>query len=172
MVASAVAAVGIGASLYSSSRASSAATEASGQQAEAARIAAELGREGLGFQQEMFDTSRADLSPYRATGGAALHTMSNMFLPGGQGMVQMQGQLNELRAQRAAMMGQEQRGAVSPVQQAAAAPGGSLPGDPAGTARSSTGTLFDPVGLTTIGPRGAGMPVNRLGEGRERATSA
>lgn len=98
----------------------SAAESAAETQAASAREAVELGREGLGFQQEMFDTSRADLAPYRATGGAALRTMSDLFIPGGQGVVQLQGQLNDLRAQRAVLAGQEQRGAAMvtpPVQQ-------------------------------------------------------
>lgn len=114
--------IGGGMSMMSASKASKAAKSAAGAQLESSRLAVELGREGLGFQQEMFDTSRADLAPYRATGGAALGTLNNMFIPGGQGMVQLQGRLNELRAQREVMMGQEQRGAVSPVQQMAAAP--------------------------------------------------
>ncbi len=107
MVAAAGIAVAVGGAVLSSQAAKKAASTQSASSAEAVA----LGREGLRFQQELFDTSRADLSPYRATGGAALHTMSNMFLPGGQAMVQLQGRLNELRAQRAALAGQEQRGA-------------------------------------------------------------
>ncbi len=114
MVAAAVAVGGAAVSLYSSSQASGAARDAAGAQLESSRLAVELGREGLGFQQEMFDVGRADRAPYAATGGAALHAMSNMFLPGGQPMVQLQGRLNDLRAQRATMARQEQGGAAQP----------------------------------------------------------
>ena len=155
---------GVG-SIIGGSMASSAAKDASGAQLESSRLAAELGREGLGFQQEMFDVGRADRAPYAATGGAALHTMSNMFLPGGQGMVQLQGQLNELRAQRATMAGQEQRGAVPPVQQAAAAPG-------AFTQTDAAGRSFGPANLVRQTGPDSGLPVNTRGDLRERASSA
>ena len=152
-------------SIIGGSQASGAAEDAAGAQVESARIAAELGREGLGFQQEMFDTSRADLSPYRATGGAALRTMSDMFIPGGQSVVQLQSQLNDLKAQRAVLAGQEQRGAVSPVQQAAADPG-------AFTQTDSFGRSFGPANLVRQTGSDSGLPVNRRGELRERASSA
>ena len=74
-------AAGIGAvgSLLGGSEAAGAAEDASGAQVEAARIAAELGRETLGFQKEAFNATRgdqwdafsfnrADTAPYRATG--------------------------------------------------------------------------------------------------------
>ncbi len=124
MVMAAVAAVGVGASLYGSSQASSAAKKAAGIQAQSSEAAVQLGREGLGFQQEMFDTSRSDLAPWQASGGAALNTMNNMFIPGGQATVQLQGRLNDLRAQRAVLAQTGIRGnqAAPPVQQAAQTP--------------------------------------------------
>ena len=94
---------GVG-SLIGGSQAAGAAEDASGAQVEAARIAADVSREALGFQREVYNVGRADLAPYRATGAGALQTMNNMFLPGGQPMVQMQGRLNELRAERARLM--------------------------------------------------------------------
>ncbi len=90
-------------SLFGGSKAAGAAEDAAGVQAQSAREAIALGREGLGFQQEMFDTSRADLAPWRNTGGAALGPLADMFIPGGQSFVQMQGQLNDLKAQRAVL---------------------------------------------------------------------
>ncbi len=107
--------IGAGASLIGGSKTAKAAESAAGTQVEAARIAAELGREALGFQKETFEVGRADLAPYRATGAGALQTMNNMFLPGGQAMVQMQGRLNELRAQRARLM--SRAGAPQPAPQ-------------------------------------------------------
>ncbi len=95
--------LGAGASLIGGSMASSAAKKAAGAQEEAAREAVALGREGLDFQKEVFDISRADLDPYRASGAAALGTLNSLFIPGGQPVVQMQSQLNDLRAQRAVL---------------------------------------------------------------------
>ena len=100
---------GIG-SIIGGSQAAGAAKDASQAQVEAARIAAGVQREALDFQKETFDVSRADLDPYRATGGAALHTMSDMFIPGGQSVVQMQSRLNDLRARRAVLARQENEG--------------------------------------------------------------
>ncbi len=96
--------IGAAGSLIGGSQAAGAAEDASDAQVRAAEIAAGVGREALGFQREMYDVGRADLAPYRASGAGALQTMNNMFLPGGHSMVQMQGQLNELRAQRARLM--------------------------------------------------------------------
>ncbi len=108
-------------SLFGGSQAADAAEDAAGVQAQSAREAIALGREGLGFQQEMFDTSRADLAPWRDSGTAALGTMNNMFLPGGQPGVQLQGRLNDLRAQRAVLARTGDQ-AAPPVQQAAQTP--------------------------------------------------
>jgi hypothetical protein len=77
-----------------------AAEDAAEAQAASADKAIALGREGLAFQQEMFDVNRADTDPYRASGTAALGTINDLFIPGGQNMVQMHSQLNELRARR------------------------------------------------------------------------
>ncbi len=94
---------GIG-SLIGGSMTSDAAGDASDAQVRAAEIAAGVSREALGFQKEVYNVGRADLAPYRATGAGALQTMNNMFLPGGHPMVQMQGRLNELRAEKARLM--------------------------------------------------------------------
>ncbi len=109
------------AGIASASIQADAAEDAARMQQESAREAVQLGREGLGFQQEMFDVSRADLAPYRASGAAALGTLNSLFIPGGQPVVQMQGQLNDLRAQRAvlARTGNQE---APPVQQAAQTP--------------------------------------------------
>ncbi len=115
---------GIG-SIIGGSMASDAASDASGAQVEAARLAVELGREGLDFQKETFDVSRADLDPYRASGGAALGTLNDLFIPGGQGVVQMHSRLNELRARRAMLA---RTGGQAPVQ----APAQSAPPSPGG----------------------------------------
>lgn len=103
---------GIG-SLIGGSQAAGAAEDASDAQVRAAEVAAGVSREALGFQKEMYNVGRADLAPYRATGAGALQTMNNMFLPGGNSMVQMQGRLNELRAQRARLMSAGPPAAVS-----------------------------------------------------------
>lgn len=95
--------IGGATSLIGGSQAAGAAKDAAGAQVEAARLAVELGREGLDFQKETFDISRADLAPYRASGGAALGTLNDLFIPGGQGVVQMHSRLNELRARRAVL---------------------------------------------------------------------
>ena len=95
--------IGAGASLIGGAMSADAAEDASDAQVRAAEIAAGVQREGLAFQKEMFDTSRADLSPWRATGGAALNTMSDLFIPGGQPRVRLQNQLNELMARRAVL---------------------------------------------------------------------
>ncbi len=155
--------IGGGVSLIGGAQASSAAEDAAGAQLESSRLAVELGREGLGFQQEMSDTSRADLAPWRATGAAALGPLANMFIPGGRGVVQLQGRLNELRAQREVMMGQERRGTAlqpPPVQQAA---------DPgAFTQTDSLGRSFGPNLVRQSGPD-RGLPVNSGGWLREKA---
>ncbi len=101
LVGPAIGAIG---SLIGGSQAAGAAEDASGAQVEAARIAAGVSREALGFQREMYNVGRADLAPYRNTGAGALQTMNNMFLPGGHPMVQLQGRLGELRAERARLM--------------------------------------------------------------------
>ena len=87
--------------LFSGLSSADAAEDASDAQVRAALIAADVQREGLDFTREVYDVGRADYSPYRASGTGALQTMNNMFLPGGHEMVQMQGRLNELRAQQA-----------------------------------------------------------------------
>lgn len=80
----------------------------------------ELGNRGLDFQErafdigrvfteESYDTARADTAPYRATGTAALGTLNRLFIPGGQNVVALHGKLNELRALRGQMMGQQRR---------------------------------------------------------------
>ncbi len=97
-------AIGAVGSLIGGSQAAGAAEDASDAQVRAAAIAAGVSREALGFQREMYNVGRADFAPYRASGAGALQTMNNMFLPGGHSMVQMQGRLNELRAQRARLM--------------------------------------------------------------------
>ncbi len=97
-------AIGAIGSLIGGSQAAGAAEDASDAQVRAAEVAAGVSREALGFQREMYNVGRADLAPYRATGAGALQTMNNMFLPGGHPMVQMQGRLSELRAQRARLM--------------------------------------------------------------------
>jgi hypothetical protein len=120
--------IGGAASLIGGSQAAGAAEDASDAQVRAAQIAADLGREGLAFQQEMFDTSRADLAPWRASGTAALGVMNDLFIPGGQGVVQMQSRLNELRARRAVLArtggagGAGAAAPTTPVQQAAGGP--------------------------------------------------
>ncbi len=91
-------------SLIGGSQAAGAAEDASDAQVRAAEVAAGVSREALGFQREMYNVGRADLAPYRATGAGALRYMNQMFIPGGHPMVQMQGRLNELRAQRARLM--------------------------------------------------------------------
>ena len=90
-----------GISLWAGSQASDAAGDASDAMVRAAEIAAGESRNALAFTKEAYNVGRADLAPYRATGAGALQTMNNMFLPGGHPMVQMQGRLNDLRAQRA-----------------------------------------------------------------------
>ncbi len=105
MVASLIGpAIGAIGSMIGGSQAAGAAEDASDAQVQAAQVAAGVSREALGFQREMYNVGRADLAPYRASGAGALQTMNQMFLPGGHGMVQMQGRLNELRAQRARLM--------------------------------------------------------------------
>ena len=113
--------IGGAASLIGGSQAAGAAEDASDAQVRAAQIAADLGREGLAFQKETFDVSRADLDPYRASGAAALGTLNNLFIPGGQGVVQMQSRLNDLRARRAVLgrTGNQAAAPAAPVQQAA-----------------------------------------------------
>ncbi len=96
--------IGAVGSLIGGSQAAGAAEDASDAQVRAAEVAAGVSREALGFQKEMYNVGRADLSPYRASGAGALQTMNQMFIPGGHPMVQMQGRLNELRAQRARLM--------------------------------------------------------------------
>ena len=97
-------AIGAVGSLIGGSQAAGAAEDASDAQVQAAQVAAGVSREALGFQREMYNVGRADLAPYRASGAGALQTMNQMFIPGGHAMVQMQGQLGELRAQRARLM--------------------------------------------------------------------
>ena len=97
-------AIGAVGSLIGGSQAAGTAEDAAGAQVRAAEIAAGLGREALGFQREVYNVGRADQAPYRASGAGALQTMNQMFIPGGHPMVQMQGRLNELRAQRARLM--------------------------------------------------------------------
>ena len=96
--------ISAGASLLGGALSSRSSSKAADTQVEAARIAAEVDREALGFTREMYNVGRADLAPYRATGAGALQTLNQMFIPGGHPMVQMQGRLNELRAQRARLM--------------------------------------------------------------------
>jgi hypothetical protein len=90
-----------GISLFAGSQAAGAAEDASQAMVRAAEIAAGESRNALAFTKEAYNVGRADLAPYRATGAGALQTMNQMFIPGGHQMVQLQGQLNELRAQRA-----------------------------------------------------------------------
>ena len=141
--------IGGAASLIGGSQAAGAAKDAAGAQVEAARIAAELGREGLDFQKETFDVSRADLAPYRATGTGALQTMNNLFLPGGHPMVQLQGQLNDLRARRAVLArGGEQSTPVQPTDGATAdADGSFLSNFEKSYRRQFTGEASDPLGI-------------------------
>ena len=96
---------------------SSSASKASDAQVQAAQIAADLGREGLDFQKETFDVNRADTDPFRASGTAALGTLNDLFIPGGQNVVQMHSRLNALRAQREILARSGQQPA--PVQQPA-----------------------------------------------------
>lgn len=120
--------IGLGTSLIGGAMASDAAGEAADAQVEAARIGADVEREAIGFSKGAFDVSRADLAPYRASGGAALGTLNEMFIPGGQSVVRMQGRLGELRARRAVLdstlnVGQPAPAAApAPVQQAAPRP--------------------------------------------------
>lgn len=107
------------ASIASAGIQASAAEDAAESQAESADKAIALGREGLDFQKEMFDVNRADTDPYRASGTAALGTLNNLFIPGGQGVVQMQSRLNELRARRAVLARAGPQPEQAPVQQAA-----------------------------------------------------
>ena len=97
--------IGGGLSLLGGHESSNAASDAAQAQVQAAQIAAGVNREALGFQKDVYNTNRADLAPYRATGGAALGTLSNMFIPGGQDVVSLYAKLNELRAQRAQLAG-------------------------------------------------------------------
>lgn len=138
---------GIG-SLIGGSQAAGAAEDASEAQVRAAEIAAGVSREALGFQREVYNVGRADLAPYRATGAGALQTMNQMFLPGGHPMVQMQGQLNELRAQRARLMGGE--GVAAPAQAPVTGAGGSLP---APSTFTGTGASNLAGGLRSMGLR-------------------
>jgi len=143
--------IGAGASLIGGSMASDAAEDASDAQVRAAEIAAGVQREGLAFSKEAFDIGRADLAPYRATGTGALQTMNNLFLPGGHPMVQLQGQLNDLRARRAVLA----RGGGQPTP----APGGAsadASADAGGNflrnfetayRRQFTGEASDPLGI-------------------------
>ena len=115
---------GVG-SIIGGSQAADAAEDGSDAQVRAAEVAAGVQREALGFQREVYDVGRADLAPYRATGATALRTMNNMFLPGGQPVVQMQGRLNELRAERARLMSAPQLGGdLNPAAGAGALVGG------------------------------------------------
>ena len=115
--------IGGGASIIGGLLGSDAAEEASDAQVRAAEIAAGVQREGLAFSKEVFDVGRADTAPYRATGTGALGVMNNLFLPGGQTMVDMQERLNELRA-RQAVLARTGAQATTPEQAgAAAAPG-------------------------------------------------
>ena len=103
----------------------SAAEDAAEAQAGSAREAIALGREGLAFQQEMFDVNRADTGPYRASGTAALGTINDLFIPGGQSTVQMHSRLNELRARREVLArtgGGAPAEPATPVQQGAGGP--------------------------------------------------
>ncbi len=97
--------IGIGADIYSAYSGANAAEDAASVQQQSSAEAIALGREGLQFQKDVYNIGRADQSPYRASGSAALGTLNNMFIPGGNSMVQMQGQLNDLRAQRAQLAG-------------------------------------------------------------------
>jgi hypothetical protein len=77
--------------------------------------------------------------------------MNDLFIPGGQGVVQLQGQLNDLRAQRAVLA----RGG----EQSTPAPGGASVDASAGTGgsflsnfeqayrRQFTGEASDPLGI-------------------------
>ncbi len=99
---------------------------------ESAALQFQATREATGEIRRQYDVSRADLSPYRATGGAALHTLSNMFIPGGQNVVQMRTRLNELQARRAMLAGGQvasgpsapARARIHPSQRLASTPGG------------------------------------------------
>lgn len=89
------AAIGAAASIAGSAIASSGAKKAASTQAASADAATQVQREALQFQRETFDknfafnreiydTSRADLAPYRQAGVAALDVLVDMFIPGGQ----------------------------------------------------------------------------------------
>lgn len=110
--------IGAGASLIGGAMASDAAGDAADAQVEAARLGADVQREGIDFSKGAFDISRSDLAPYRASGGAALGALNEMFIPGGQSVVRLQGRLGELRARRAVL--DSTLDVTSPVQQAAA----------------------------------------------------
>ena len=129
-------AIGVVGSLIGGSRAADAAEEAADVQGQAAR-------ESVQLQREMYNVGRADQGPYRASGAGALQTMNNMFLPGGHPMVQMQGRLSELRAQRARLMGGgQEQAAPAPAQAPWAPPGAGFIGGEGGSGGSG-GSGFD-----------------------------
>jgi hypothetical protein len=145
--------IGAGASLIGGSMASDAAEDASDAQVRAAEIAAGVQREGLAFSKEAFDIGRADLAPWRASGTSALGVMNDLFIPGGEGVVQLQGQLNDLRAQRAVLArGGEQSTPVQPAGAASApasapASGSFLNNFETAYRRQFTGEASDPLGI-------------------------
>jgi hypothetical protein len=145
--------IGAGASLIGGSMASGAAEDASDAQVRAAEIAAGVQREGLAFSKEAFDIGRADLAPWRASGTSALGVMNDLFIPGGQGVVQLQGQLNDLRAQRAVLArggGQStsaQPAGVGSTTAAAGVSGSFLSNFEKSYRRQFTGEASDPLGI-------------------------
>jgi hypothetical protein len=143
--------IGAGASLIGGSQAAGAAEDASDAQVRAAEIAAGVQREGLAFSKEVFDIGRADLAPWRASGTSALGVMNDLFIPGGQGVVQLQGQLNDLRAQRAVLARGSEQSTPAPggaSADASAAAGGSFLSNFEQTYRRQfTGEASDPLGI-------------------------
>lgn len=71
-IGSAIGIAGVGASLFGASKASSAAKGAANTQAAAAAQAAQVQQAAIDDSRRQFDLSRADLRPWRETGGMAL----------------------------------------------------------------------------------------------------
>lgn len=129
MVASAIGAIG---SIVGGVMGSSSASKAAGAQASSADAAARLGQDALAFNKEVYAQGRSDLAPYRGTGVAALDVLADLFIPGGRELTQLQSQLGELKARRAALMGAPPQAAGAPAQvnRLGGSEGGTAQGDP------------------------------------------
>lgn len=98
------------ASIVGSSIAASGARSAASAQERAALESAQVQREALGFNREVYETGREDLRPYRTAGTSALNALSDLFLPGGAQSVNRMGvEQGHLETARRNRLAAEQR---------------------------------------------------------------